>query len=206
MKLFGHPDSGHAFKVKFLLEHAGIAHEYEVIDIFKPRDERPDEFVEHARYGEVPLLMTDGYALAQSNAILMYLAQLSGAWGAQNVATMQLCREWLCWEANKIGLCLPQLRVYQRFEDHGISTGAHDWLSARYEHDIGVMEQTLSDGRRWIVDTEAPTIADFSLSGYLFLADEAKVSVPEQVKLWLKRLSSLDGWQHPYPMSGRMAP
>jgi len=33
MQLFGHPDSGHAYKVKFLLEHAGIPHDYEVVDI-----------------------------------------------------------------------------------------------------------------------------------------------------------------------------
>ncbi len=51
----------------------------------------------HARCGEVPLLLTEGRALAQSNAILMHVAQTSGAWGAEDESTMQLCREWLCW-------------------------------------------------------------------------------------------------------------
>jgi len=170
MKLFGHPDSGHAFKVKFMLEHAGISHEYEIVDIFKAREERQAQFVQHARYGEVPLLLTEDGALAQSNAILMYLAESETAWGAQNDSTLQLCREWLCWEANKIGMCLPQLRSYHRFKDHGISVGAYEWLQSRYEHDVSIIQKTLSDGRAWIVNSEQPTIADFSLCGYLFAA------------------------------------
>lgn len=196
MKLFGHPESGHAFKVKFFLEHAGIDHDYEVVDIFVPRDERPPEFRENSRYGEVPMLIDHGRAIVQSNAILMHVAEAHGGHGAGDTQ----CREWLFWEGYKIGLCLPQLRVYERFENHGISADAHAWLMARYNTDVGVMDDTLSDGRDWIAGSAAPSIADFSLCGYLVHADEAKVTVPGNVSGWLERLRALPAWRSPYEM------
>lgn len=196
MKLFGHPESGHAFKVRFFFRHAGIEHDYEVVDIFAPREQRPAEFRENARYGEVPLLLDGGRAIAQSNAILMHVAESRGGHGAGDTA----CREWLFWEGYKIGLCLPQLRSYRRFDDHGISADAHAWLTARYDRDIAVMDEALSDGRDWIAGSARPSIADFSLCGYLMHADEAQVVIPRHVERWLERLRALPAWQEPYAM------
>ena len=53
MKLYGHPDSGHAFKVRFFMRAAGIEHEYESVDIFAPLADRPEDFRRHARFGEM---------------------------------------------------------------------------------------------------------------------------------------------------------
>ena len=71
---------------------------------------------------------------------------------------------------------------------------------SRYEHDVHVLEDALSDGRDRILGGQMPTIADFSLCGYLVFADEAKVSVPPGVQAWLTNLATLPGWQHPYQL------
>lgn len=84
MKLFGHPDSGHVYKVKLMMAAASIPHDYEEIDIFASRESRPPEFVQNSRFHDVSLLIENGRAYVQSNAILTHLAQLSGAWGAEN--------------------------------------------------------------------------------------------------------------------------
>jgi glutathione S-transferase len=196
MKLFGHPDSGHAFKVRFFVEAAGLDYDYEEVDIWAPRESRQQEFRDHAPFHEVPLLIDDGKAYAQSDAILVHLAQKTGAWGAQDGDLFQQCLEWLFWEANKIGMCLPQLRADARFPQAALSDGARQWLLARYTHDVNLLDERFADGRTFITG-DAPTIADFSLCGYLFFADEAKLAVPTQVDAWLKRLSALPGWQHP---------
>lgn len=62
----------------------------------------------------------------------------------------------------------------------------------------------LADGRRFIVG-DKPTIADFSLCGYLYFADEAKLLVPANVAAWLDELKSLPGWRHPYDLLGKPA-
>jgi len=199
MKLFGHTESGHAYKVKLMLAVADIEHEYTQVDIFAARDQRLEEFRKHSRFSEVPLLIDDGVAYVQSNAILLHLANKSGGWGAEDIKTLNRCTEWLFWEANKIGMCLPQLRSANRFSDAPLADGALQWLLKRYDHDIQLLDAEFSDGRQFVLG-DRPTIADFSLCGYLFFANEAKVSVPKNVGGWLSRLAGLPGWEHPYEL------
>ena len=199
MKLFGHPDSGHAYKVKLCLAIAGISHDYEEIDIFSERDSRSPEFKQQSRFHEVPLLIDEGKAYVQSNAILIHIATKYKILGAESDHTFTRCLEWLFWEANKIGLCLPQLRASNKFEQFRLSEGAQHWLSARYRHDVQILAAELSDRRKFILG-ENPTIADCSLCGYLYFADEAKVEVPPLVRDWLARIAGLKGWAHPYEL------
>lgn len=199
-KLFGHPDSGHAFKVRFFMSAAGIDHAYEVVDIWQPRELRSKEFQAASTFGEVPLLVDDGMAHVQSNAILLHLARQVGRWGGESAQRTSVCEQWMIWEANKIGMCLPQLRSYEKFEKNNTLENALPWLKARYEHDVGVLDSVLSDGRSWIIEDDQPSIVDFSLCGYLYFAEEAKLAVPSHVSAWLSRLSKLDGWQHPYEL------
>ena len=200
MKLFGHPESGHAYKVKFFLEHAGIPHEYDVVDIDRPRTERPPEFRDNTRFGEVPLLRNGDRFVAQSNAILLHLIEASDRHGAESSDRLERCREWLFWEANRLGMCLPQIRSFHRFPGHGIEPATLDWLRERYAQDVAVLERELADGRPWMMSGTAPTIVDFSLCGYLVRAEEARVDVPALVEAWLARLRSLPSWRDPQAM------
>lgn len=75
MKLFGHPDSGHALKVKFYLNWLNVEHDYEVVDIFAEPNTRSVEFLNASKFAEVPTLTDKGESYTQSNAILVYLAE-----------------------------------------------------------------------------------------------------------------------------------
>lgn len=196
MKFFGHPDSGHAYKVALLLNVANIDYDYTLIDIFSARESRPANFQRYAAFGEVPLLVDNETAFTQSNAILIHLAGVTKQWGAQDPETMQRCMEWLFWEANKIGMCLPQLRADQLFEDSRLRADARAWLTARYTNDVGILERRLANTQAFIVG-RTPTIADFSICGYLFLANDAKVEIPINVQRWLERIQQLPNWSTP---------
>jgi len=199
LKLFGHQESGHAFKVKLALTIADIVHHYEWVDIEAPRESRSLEFRSHSRFSEVPLLLDEGEPYIQSNAILLHIAHRFNVLGGEDTVLMQRCREWLFWEANKIGLCLPQLRAYKKQNAPEIQEQTLEWLLSRYKHDVGVLNDVLSDGRDFIVG-DLFTIADCSLCGYLTFADEAEVDLPPFVESWLNRISSLEGWKHPYEL------
>ena len=71
--LYGHPESGHTYKVALALELAGIPFDYRWVDVFKPREQRPADFQAASRHGEIPVLI-DGVPLVQSNAILLHVA------------------------------------------------------------------------------------------------------------------------------------
>jgi glutathione S-transferase len=199
MKLYGHPDSGHALKVKFCLNSASIEHEYEVIDIFSDKNSRNLDFVNRSKHCEVPLLVDGDKNLTQSNAILVYIAKKFQLYGANSDSELLACLEWLMWESNKIGMCLPQLRADKKLKSFELSNGAREWLLARYIHDVGVINNELKDARPYIVG-ENLTIADFSLCGYLMYAEEAEVDIPKNVDAWRERLKNLNGWSNPYEM------
>ena len=42
--LYGHPESGHTYKVALALELAGVPFEYRWVDVFKPREQRAADF------------------------------------------------------------------------------------------------------------------------------------------------------------------
>ena len=201
MKLYGHPQSGHAFKVKFCLESADISHEYEIVDIFSDRSTRAEEFLTKSKFFEVPLLIDGEKNIVQSNAILVYIASKFNIYGHEDETTWNTCLQWLFWESNKIGMCLPQLRADKSFAGFELSHDARDWLLKRFNLDVAVLESELEDGRKFLVGDQL-TIADFSICGYLFYQNEADVTIPKNVGSWIARLANLPSWAHPYDMLG----
>lgn len=197
--LYGHHDSGHAYKVRLALTLARIEHRYVHIDIWQPHEERPEPFRSLAPFQEVPLLVMDGHTYAQSDAILCLVAERFGVLGGESPERLAHVREWLFWEANRIGMALPQLRYARRFAPDAFSPGALQWIQARFEKDIARLDQALSRTHAFVLG-DAPSVADCALCGYLFWADEASVTPPPQVAAWLERIANLPGWLPPYEM------
>jgi glutathione S-transferase len=197
--LFGNRESGHAYKVRLMLNLAQLPHEFEEVDLDLPREQRPEPFRSLAKYGEVPLLLHNERPYVQSNAILLHLAAHSGALDGDAPATMERVREWLFWEANRIGFSLPNLRYCLRVT--GADPAVLAMLRQRYQADAARLERELADGRAFIVG-DGPTVADVSLCGYLFWAEQAQVEVPPGVNAWLERIAALPGWRHPYGFYG----
>jgi glutathione S-transferase len=199
--LFGNRESGHTYKVSLMLALSGIAHDYTAVDLDLPRAARPEPFRTLAKYGEVPLLVHDGQAYVQSNAILIHLAEHTGAFGGESAQRMDQAREWLFWEANRIGFSLPNLRWGMHFTPGGMPPDVEALLRGRYNADIARLDAEFSDGRAFILG-ELPSIADFSLCGYMAWPEQAGVVFPQHVAAWLGRISALPGWKHPYAING----
>ena len=148
-------------------------------------------------FGEVPLLLHNDQVLAQSNAILHYLAVHTGRWGGETPERLANALQWLFWEANRLGLSLPNVRFANKFDATGYPQGALTWLQERLQLDIQRLADEFKDGRMFILDDE-PTIADFSFCDYLYWSDQAHLRVPTEVSTWLERNSGLPGWKEPY--------
>ncbi|WP_028104929.1 glutathione S-transferase family protein [Pseudoduganella violaceinigra] len=199
--LYGSAESGHSFKVRLTLEVAALPYEYREVDLRLARDARAEPFRSLARYGEVPLLVHAGQPYVQSNAILLFLAGHTQAFGGETPERLARCREWLFWEANRIGTSLPHLRFGQRFDPQAYPAGVLEWMRSRFDADIARLNEELSDGRAFLLG-DTPTIADFSICGYMFWPEQAHVGYPAYVMAWLERIRALPGWRHPYDMPG----
>ena len=75
MRLYDHPASSNALKVRFLLAELGLAYEREEVPMTRPR---PDAYVALNPFTGIPTIDDDGFVLTESNAILRYLAQREG--------------------------------------------------------------------------------------------------------------------------------
>ena len=71
MLLYDNPRSSNALKVRFLLAELGLGYERREVPLSQPR---PDWYLAQNPLGGVPALSDDGLVLAESNAIMRYLA------------------------------------------------------------------------------------------------------------------------------------
>jgi len=192
--LYGNRGSGHSYKVKLALAVLGLAHEYRPVDLALKRDERPADFRAASRFGEVPVLLVDGVPLAQSNAILAYLARTTGRLGGS--LEPHRVDEWLFWEANRIGFSLPNLRFAKVFAPE-TSPEVVAWLAARVQADLDRLDDEL--GRHEFLLGSAPTIADIACCAYMFWPEQAGIDLAawRNVSRWLAEIRATPGWAHP---------
>ncbi len=77
IKLYRHPLSGHAHRVELMLSLLGLPTELIFVDLMKGEHKTP-EFLAINSFGQVPVIDDNGTVLADSNAILVYLAAKYG--------------------------------------------------------------------------------------------------------------------------------
>jgi glutathione S-transferase len=194
--VFGHPDSGHSYKVCLFLTLAGLPFRYVRVDVFKPLGERSAEFRAASRFGEVPVLLHGDLRISQSNAILMYLASLSGRFGGTDTRSWAAIHEWLFWEMSRLNLGVANLRFALRFEP-GTAPGALALYRKRAEDALTRLQDEMVRSQFLVGD--ALTIADLSCCGYLFWAKEADLDLAcyPAVQRWLGDIAAQKGWRPP---------
>ncbi len=197
--LYGNRESGHSYKVRLMLALTQTPHEYRTVDLQLPRDRRPADFRAVSKYGEVPVLVDRGQAYVQSDAILLHLAQRTMKFYGRDAVDHDQVREWLFWEANRIGISVPNLRYALRFVPE-TKPEVLDWLRARAIADLDRMDSEFSDHRFLL--GEIPTVADIACCAYLFWADQAGIDLARwpNVRRWLGDISALPGWKQPYDL------
>ena len=160
-----------------------------VVEISEGQTEVPAEFLAASPFAEVPLLMIDGVAHVQSGAILLEIASRFGCLGGESTEGLRRGRELLMWEANRIGMCLPQLKEARRSGGSAFPSGAVEWLTRRYEADCERFAALLGDASFFHGD--APGIGDCAIWGYTQWLPEAGVSPTPAMAGWLGRMRAL---------------
>ena len=191
--LFGHPDSGHACKVAFALALANLPHERRYIDIWADPATRPANFLARSTFAEVPMLTIGHETFLQSANILHVIAERTGKWGGESPARLAAVREILFWEANRIGMCLPQLIENRRVQGQGFPPGAIDWLQMRHRADLARFDRLLGD--KPFLLGETTTVADCAVFGYCQWHDKAGVTPSAALSRWLDRMRALPAYR-----------
>ncbi len=191
MKLYHHPLSGHAHRARLFLSLIGLPHELVEVDLKAGAHKQPD-FLKMNPFGQVPVLADGDVFIADSNAILVYLAKKAGQteWLPEDAKGAAEVQRWLSVAAGEIAYGPAAARLVTvfgaKFNPEEVIGRAHTIL--------GRIESQLQ-GREWLVSNR-PTIADVAIYSYVARAPEGNVdlSAYPSVNALLARVEQLPGF------------
>ncbi|WP_434699181.1 glutathione S-transferase family protein [Pseudomonas sp. D1-1] len=191
IKLYHFPLSGHAHRVQLMLSLLELPVEVNFVDLAKGAHKQAD-FLAINPFGQVPVIDDNGVVLADSNAILVYLANKygDGRWLPTDPVGAARVQRWLSVAAGPLHAGPATARLITVF---GASHNAEDVI-ARSHNLLKVIDQELSNSAYLVGDI--PTIADIAGYSYIAHAPEGNVSLQDyaHVRAWLARIEALPGF------------
>jgi glutathione S-transferase len=188
MLLFNNAVSGNCYKVRLLAAHLGIRLELRELDVLD-RSNRPEVLGGLNPALRVPtLVLDDGRPLAESNAILCYLAE-----GTDYIPTDRYERaqvlQWLMFEQYSHEPHIAVARFWAEFD----VTPSEEQRKEKMlwgNRALAAMNEHLSD-RRFLV-SERYTIADIALYAYTHMADDGGFDLGQYPAIgpWLERVAA----------------
>ena len=192
IKLYGFPLSGHSHRVSLMLSLLGLPTEFILVDLKQGAQKAPDFIATINSFGQVPAIDDDGVVLADSNAILVYLANKygKGLWLPADPVGQARVQRWLSAAAGQLHAGPATARLAVVF-------GADvDTVTAinRSHTLLNLVEQQLTASR--FLAGEQPTIADIAFYTYVAHAPEGNVSLADypKVRAWLASIEALPGF------------
>jgi len=191
IKLYNFPRSGHAHRVELMLSLLNLPTELIFVDLPKGAHKQPD-FLALNPFGQIPVIDDQGVVLADSNAILVYLAQKygNGRWLPTDPVGAAKVQRWLSIAAGPIAFGPARARLITVF---GAAYNAEEVIA--YSHTLlKVIDQELA-AMPYLAGAES-TIADVSAYSYIAHAPEGNVSLEDyaNIRAWLARIEALPGF------------
>src|SRR4030095_10575813 len=111
LKLYDYLPSQNGFKIRLLLQHLGQPYQHAPVAIF-PGDARPPEVLGEKPVTGIPVLWPNpGVYIAESNAILCYLAEGTAYLPAERLARSRVM-QWLFFEQYYVEPTIGTLRYW----------------------------------------------------------------------------------------------
>ncbi len=187
-KVYGMSISGNCYKVRLLLEQLQIAYDWVEIDTRSGRT-RSAQFLAMNPNGHVPTLeLEPGQFLAESDAILFYLAEGTSLWPTRRRERAEVL-QWMFFEqySHEPYIAVARFICLMLPSDHARRAELPRLLE-RGDQALAVMEQHLK-ARSFFV-AEAYSIADIALYAYTHAAADGGFSLQRYpaIMAWLARV------------------
>ncbi|MFA6986516.1 MAG: glutathione S-transferase family protein [Arenimonas sp.] len=201
LTLFDYLPSQNAWKVRLLLNHLGMPYRSVLVSIFEGEGRTLAQRGVNPT-GKVPAIrLDDGRVLAESNAILAYLADGTRYLPSEPFARAKV-HQWLSFEQEQVEMTIGSLRYWTltgKLAQRSGETVAGKRSAAL--RTLGILEAELTT--RPFIAGDAYTIADMAIFAYASRAEEAGLSLAElpQFRAWIARVQAQPGFlatMHPY--------
>ena len=193
--LYSMQRSGNSYKVRLALARLGIPYKIVEVDILQGESRTP-EFLAKNPNGQVPLLeVAPDRHLAESNAILWYVAGGSTLAPEERIERAQAL-QWMFFEQHSLEPNIGAAYFWLSLVKGGRDLQSHaleDWMENGYRS-LKVMDMHLSK-HDYFVDSRF-TIADIALYGFAHVADQCDFDLGRYpaVRDWLDRVAAEPGY------------
>jgi glutathione S-transferase len=191
LRIYGDTKSGNCLKVKWTAQRLALPFEWIEVDILQSQSRTP-EFLALNPAGQVPaVILGDGRALAQSNAIMLHLAEGSGLIPTDAFERAKMY-EWLFWEQYSHEPYVAVARFQVSYLGKPVSE-LDVKLLERGNSALGRLETQLKQ-TPYLVG-EQLTLADIALVAYTRVAHEGgfDLSLYPAVQAWISRVEAALG-------------
>ncbi len=186
MKLYDYAPSQNAYKVRMLLGHLAIAYETVPIAIFRGESHDPAHLARNPA-GAVPVLEPEpGLFIAESNAILCYLAEGTPYLRGDRFQRAKIL-QWLFFEQDYLQSTIATLRHWRltgKLPAHATEAPARQRGGSKV---LAVLDRELA-GRPYLAGEYS--IADIAIFAYGHLSEDAGFDLAHYpaVQRWIKRI------------------
>ena len=186
------------WKISIALEEMGLPYEVKVVD-FASNEQKSPWYVKLNPNGRIPTLLDDGFALFESGAILIYLAEKTGRFLPRDVQGRSRVIQWLMFQMSAVGPMMGQANVFLRYFPEKIQPAID-----RYQREVtrlfGILDQQLATHDYIAGDY---SIADMALWPWVSGYEWSGVSIAEFANLqrWLAKVG-----ERPAVQAGRDVP
>ena len=176
--------NGH--KISIALEELGLPYEVHALS-FDRQEQKAPEFLRINPNGRIPAIVDDGFAVFESGAILLYLAEKTGQLLASDPKGRSLAIQWLMFQMGGVGPMQGQANVFFRYFPEKLQ-GAID----RYQHETRrlyeVLDRRLGESEYLAGDYG---IADIATFPWVRIHDWAGVAIDglEHLQRWMDAIA-----------------
>lgn len=173
MTLYDYLPSQNAYKIRLLLHHLDQPYRTEIVSIFEGEGVR-EEYLAINPSGAVPAVrLVDGRTLAESNAILMFLAEGS-VYLHEDPYLRAKVLQWLFFEGDYVQSTVATLRHWKMTgKDKNYPAELVEMKHKGSMKTLSILDRELADNAYLGGDTY--TIADMSVFAYVHRADETGI-------------------------------
>jgi glutathione S-transferase len=189
MKVYGDSRSGNCYKIQLLCAELGVAYDWQEVDILAGETRTP-QFLAMNPNGRIPLLaLPDGNYLAESNAILCYLADAGELTGSDRLGRARIL-QWLFFEqySHEPNIATSRFIIKYLGNPPARQADLQSKSKAGYAA-LGVMEKQLLNNA--YMAGEQFSIADIALFAYTHVAHEGGFDLADYpaIRAWIRNIA-----------------
>jgi GST-like protein len=180
--------NGH--KISIALEELGLDYETHVLS-FDKQEQKSPEFLKINPNGRIPAIVdrdNDNFAVFESGAILLYLAEKTGRLLPADVKGRSTVIQWLMFQMGGVGPMQGQANVFYRYFPEKLPSAIE-----RYQHETRRLYQVL-DGRLAQVDYLAGDYSIADIATYPWVSGHEWAGVPvdglEHLQRWMSAMAA----------------